>query len=54
MLHRKLELTVKAGIPPARAARLLGQERQLGSIAPGKVAQECRRLSSQTDKLGVV
>ena len=46
MLHRELELEVKAGIPPAKAlqiatinaARLLKQENQLGSIAPGKLA----------------
>jgi len=46
MLHRELELEVKAGIPPARAlqiatinaARLLKQENELGSIAPGKLA----------------
>ncbi len=46
MLHRELELEVKAGIPPAKAlqiatfnaARLLKQEKELGSIAPGKRA----------------
>jgi imidazolonepropionase-like amidohydrolase len=46
MLHRELELEVKAGIPPAKAlqiatinaARLLKQEEDLGSIAPGKLA----------------
>jgi predicted amidohydrolase YtcJ len=46
MLHRELELEVKAGIPPAKslqiatwnAARLLKQEKELGSIAPGKKA----------------
>jgi imidazolonepropionase-like amidohydrolase len=46
MLHRELELEVKAGIPPAKAlqiatwnaARLLKQDRELGSIAPGKRA----------------
>ena len=46
MLHRELELEVRAGIPPAKAlqiatwnaARLLKQERELGSIAPGKRA----------------
>jgi hypothetical protein len=46
MLHRELELEVKAGIPPAKAlqiatfnaARLLKQENELGSIAPGKRA----------------
>jgi hypothetical protein len=46
MLHRELELEVKAGIPAAKslqiatwnAARLLKQEKELGSIAPGKKA----------------
>jgi hypothetical protein len=46
MLHRELELEVRAGIPAAKAlqiatfnaARLLKQENDLGSIAPGKRA----------------
>ena len=46
MLHRELELEVRAGIPPAKAlqiatfnaARLLKQENELGSIASGKRA----------------
>ena len=46
MLHRELELEVQAGIPPAKAlqiatfnaARLLHQDKDLGSIAPGKLA----------------
>jgi imidazolonepropionase-like amidohydrolase len=46
MLHRELELEVKAGIAPAKAlqiatwnaAKLLKQEKELGSIAPGKKA----------------
>lgn len=46
MLHRELELEVRAGIPPAKAlqiatwnaAKLLKQEKELGSIAPGKRA----------------
>jgi imidazolonepropionase-like amidohydrolase len=46
MLHRELELAVEAGIPPAKAlqiatfnaARLLKQEKDLGSIVPGKRA----------------
>ena len=46
MLHRELELEVDAGIPPAKAlqiatfnaARLLKQEKDLGSIVPGKRA----------------
>lgn len=46
MLHRELELEVQAGIPPAKslqiatfhAARLLKQEKELGSIATGKRA----------------
>ncbi len=45
-LHRELELYVRAGIPPARvlqlatlgAARILKRETELGSIAPGKLA----------------
>jgi len=46
MLHRELELEVQAGIPPLKslqiatlnAARLLKQEKDLGSIAQGKRA----------------
>jgi len=46
MLHRELELEVEAGIPPAKAlqiatfnaAQLLKQDKDLGSIAPGKLA----------------
>lgn len=46
MLHRELELEVQAGIPPVKslqiatfnAARLLKQEKDLGSIAAGKRA----------------
>jgi hypothetical protein len=46
MLHRELELEVKAGIPPTKAlqiatfnaASLLKQGKDLGSIAPGKLA----------------
>jgi len=46
MLHRELELEVEAGIPPAKAlqiatinaARLLKQDRELGSITAGKLA----------------
>lgn len=46
MLHRELELEVQAGIPALKslqiatwnAARLLKQEKDLGSIAPGKHA----------------
>jgi len=46
MLHRELELEVQAGIPPAKAlqiatwnaARLLKQDKELGSVAPGKRA----------------
>jgi Amidohydrolase family len=45
-LHRELELYVKAGIPPAEvlriatlgAARVMKHDDQLGSIAPGKLA----------------
>lgn len=46
MLHRELELEVQAGIPPAKslqiatlnAAKLLKHEKDLGSIATGKLA----------------
>ncbi len=46
MLHRELELEVQAGIPPLKslqiatwnAAKLLKQDKTLGSIAPGKAA----------------
>jgi len=46
MLHRELELEVQAGIPPAKslqiatwnAAKLLKQEKDIGSIASGKHA----------------
>src|SRR5207237_10439681 len=45
-LHRELELYAQAGIPPARvlqiatlgAARVMKRDRELGSIAPGKLA----------------
>ena len=45
-LHRELELDVQAGIPPAQvlqnatlnAARIMSMEKDLGSIAPGKLA----------------
>jgi imidazolonepropionase-like amidohydrolase len=45
-LHRELELDVEAGIQPNRvlqdstlnAARIMGMDRDLGSIAPGKLA----------------
>jgi imidazolonepropionase-like amidohydrolase len=46
MLHHELELEVRAGIPAANAlqiatlnaAKVLKQDRDLGSIAPGKLA----------------
>jgi len=46
MLHRELELEVRAGIPPAKAlqiatwnaAKLLKRKKELGSIAPGNKA----------------
>src|SRR4029077_2443339 len=46
MLHRELELEVKAGVPPAKAlqiatfhaAGVLKRAKDLGSIAPGKLA----------------
>ncbi len=45
-LHRELELDVQAGIPPAQvlqnatlnAARIMSLDKDLGSIAPGKLA----------------
>ncbi|MGB9235864.1 MAG: amidohydrolase family protein [Terriglobales bacterium] len=45
-LHRELELDVKAGIPPAQvlqnatlnAAKIMSMDKDLGSIAPGKLA----------------
>ena len=45
-LHRELELYVRAGIPAARvlqiatrdAARVMGRSKELGTIAPGKLA----------------
>jgi imidazolonepropionase-like amidohydrolase len=45
-LHRELELDVQAGIPPAEvlklatlgAARIMKKDGELGSIAPGKLA----------------
>jgi imidazolonepropionase-like amidohydrolase len=45
-LHRELELDVKAGIPPAQvlqdatlnAAKIMSMDKELGSIAPGKLA----------------
>jgi imidazolonepropionase-like amidohydrolase len=45
-LHRELELYVEAGIPPAEVlriativpARLTKRQRELGSVAPGKLA----------------
>jgi len=45
-LHRELELDVEAGLPPNRvlqdatlnAARIMSMDRDLGSIAPGKLA----------------
>ena len=45
-LHRELELYVEAGIPPAKvlqlatlgSARVMNRQAQLGSIAPGKLA----------------
>lgn len=46
MLHRELEMEVQAGIPPLMAlknatwvaATVLRKQRELGSIAPGKLA----------------
>jgi imidazolonepropionase-like amidohydrolase len=46
MLHRELELEVQAGVPPTKslqiatfnAARLLKQDKDIGSIAEGKLA----------------
>src|SRR5438477_212339 len=59
MLHRELELEVKAGIPPARAlqiatfnaAGLLRQGKGLGSIAPGKLADLVLVEGNPTEKI---
>jgi len=60
MLHRELELEVEAGIPPAKAlqiatfnaARLLKQEKDLGSIAPGKRADLVLVEGNPADHIG--
>jgi hypothetical protein len=60
MLHRELELEVEAGIPPAKAlqiatfnaARLLKQEKDLGSIAPGKRADLVLVEGNPAERIG--
>jgi imidazolonepropionase-like amidohydrolase len=60
MLHRELELEVEAGIPPAKAlqiatynaARLLKQEKDLGSIAAGKRADLLLVEGNPAEKIG--
>jgi imidazolonepropionase-like amidohydrolase len=60
MLHRELELEVQAGIPPAKAlqiatwnaAKLLKQEKDLGSIAPGKLADLVLVEGDPSKKIG--
>ena len=60
MLHRELELEVKAGIPPAKAlqiatlnaAGLLKQGKDLGSIGPGKLADLVLVEGNPAEKIG--
>jgi len=60
MLHRELELEVEAGIPAAKAlqiatynaARLLKQEKDLGSIAAGKRADLLLVEGNPAEKIG--
>jgi imidazolonepropionase-like amidohydrolase len=60
MLHRELELEVEAGIPPAKAlqnatynaAKLLKQEKDLGSIATGKRADLLLVEGNPAEKIG--
>jgi imidazolonepropionase-like amidohydrolase len=60
MLHRELELEVEAGIPPAKAlqiatlnaARLLKQDKDLGSIAPGKRADLLMVEGNPAEQIG--
>src|SRR5262249_49351945 len=62
MLHRELELEVKAGIPPVKAlqiatldaARLLKQENELGSIARGKLADLVLTDGNPAEQIGDV
>jgi hypothetical protein len=59
MLHRELELEVKAGIPPTKAlqiatwnaAGLLKQGKELGSIGPGKLADLVLVEGNPADKI---
>jgi imidazolonepropionase-like amidohydrolase len=59
MLHRELELEVKAGIPPAKAlqiatwnaSKLLKQEKDLGSIGAGKLADLVLVEGNPTEKI---
>lgn len=60
MLHRELELEVRAGIPPAKAlqnatwlaARVLHADRRLGSIRPGKRADLLLVEGDPTTRIG--
>jgi hypothetical protein len=60
MLHRELELEVQAGIPAAKslqiatfnAARLLKQEKELGSIAEGKRADFLLVEGNPAERIG--
>jgi imidazolonepropionase-like amidohydrolase len=60
MLHRELELEVKAGIPPVKAlqiatwnaSKLLKQEKELGSIGPGKLADLVLVEGNPAEKIG--
>jgi imidazolonepropionase-like amidohydrolase len=60
MLHRELELEVEAGIPPAKAlqiatynaAKLLKQDKDLGSIAAGKRADLLLVEGDPAEKIG--
>jgi len=60
MLHRELELEVRAGIPPSKAlqiatfnaARLLKQEKEVGSIAAGKRADVVLVEGNPAERIG--
>ena len=62
MLHRELELEVKAGIPPAKAlqiatfnaAGVLKQGKDLGSIGPGKLADLVLVEGNPAEKISAI